>query len=58
MAKEFWSNFEEIDLQVHTIFLNIILISLFYCCKKVFTCIHGWLGKVWRNIVTRERRFL
>ena len=44
-------NFDEIfkkRLQIHTDFTNnIILISLFYCCKKMFTHTNVWMiGKI------------
>ena len=44
---------------IHANFLNMIAITLFYCCEKVFTLMNiGWLGETQWNIITWKRRFL
>ena len=43
---------------IHTNFLTMITISLFYHCEKVFILwIYRWLGKIQGNIVTWNRIF-
>ena len=31
------------DLLIHTNFVTMILVSLFYCYEKVFTCMNKWI---------------
>ena len=47
-TNEILMKFLKKDLQIHTDFTNnITLISLFYCCKKMFTHTNVWMiGKI------------
>ena len=43
LSKKVWWELKEIIFLIHTIFLTMVWISLFHCCKKVLTLMNTWM---------------
>ena len=54
--KKKWNMWNYIQILSDKNSVTMILVTLIYCCEKLFTCMNAWMiGKKWYAINDRER---